>query len=383
MPENKNQHFVPKYHLRRFGFSDGHVIRLLHLPSGRVIRGAPIKKQCSDAYFYGKDSLIDELLQDAERKEGIIVKNIVESQTLPRRDTMESHLLYRMAALFSSRTARAANSIAAKTDAVLAETVEILKRSDILPAPPEGVSLDDFKLRSHNDWNACQAVQSSMTGFIHLLDLNLKILRPPSGSEFITSDHPSVLINQALFGKVRPPHSATGFALRGLQVVLPIDPQICLFFYDEDVYRVGPKNAHTIVQLDAGNLELLNALQVLNGGDHLYFQDPRMETSVRKLVQRFSSLRSPISQPDKIPTSSGAYVVASNPEIPIPGNWSFCKVRPRRGIELTLSLRRPEFSRNVSKWQSTRVRGGLHITLEQFLSDPEMRRNLEHLSRSR
>ncbi len=201
MPENKNQHFVPQYYLRGFGNTNEKLIRLLHLESGRVVHTASIKNQCSDAYYYGEDSPIDAVLREAETKEGEILARIVRTQKLPERDTVESHLLYKMAALFSARTPRAAESVGNMVDAALKQTFRMLYDAGELPPAPPGVDPESIELTVQNEWKTSMAVMPALSGFIHLLDLKPKILRPPAGLEFITSDHPAVLLNQALFGK--------------------------------------------------------------------------------------------------------------------------------------------------------------------------------------
>jgi|GEM_PF-1615344 hypothetical protein len=381
MAENKNQHFVPQYYLERFGYgTNKKLIRLAHLDSRRVVHTASIRGQCSADYFYGKDSPIDAALRQFESNEGAVLLRIDESHALPQRDSVESHSLYQMAALFSSRTPRAAASTGNMMDAVLNETFQKLLAAGKLPSPPPGVNPEAVRVSGKNSAKASMATQLAFTEFIHLLDLSLTILQAPPDTEFITSDHPAVLVNQALAGKYAPPHSATGFALRGLQIALPISPSTCLFFYDDDVYRIGPKNSKA-VSISSSDVVLLNALQVLNGGEHIYFHSEKTESSVRKLILKFLSRRPNLRSVEKIKKEQGTYMISSKEEVPLPGRWSFCKVRPRKGVVLRLAPRQPEFSRRVREWETTCLKGNLRISLEQFLSDPEIRSLLRRNNR--
>lgn len=55
MAFNKNQHFVPKVHLRPFSLDGENLsISLINLRQMKPIPNAPVKNQCSSDYFYGK-----------------------------------------------------------------------------------------------------------------------------------------------------------------------------------------------------------------------------------------------------------------------------------------------------------------------------------------
>ena len=69
--------------------------------------------------------------------------------------------------------------------------------------------------------------------------LEQKFLTPKNKSkQFITSDHPVVLLNQ-LLDKGDGKRSFSGFSRSGFQMVFPLSPESCLFFYDPKVYKVG------------------------------------------------------------------------------------------------------------------------------------------------
>jgi hypothetical protein len=55
MPENKNQHFVPRCALKPFSLDGaGLAINLFNIPRARAIQNAPVKSQCARDYLYGK-----------------------------------------------------------------------------------------------------------------------------------------------------------------------------------------------------------------------------------------------------------------------------------------------------------------------------------------
>ncbi|WP_107355944.1 DUF4238 domain-containing protein [Rhodopseudomonas palustris] len=69
MPDNKNQHYVPRCLLKPFTLNgDGRSINVFNMARERSIANAPVKSQCSRDYFYGRDDLRSEkVLADLER----------------------------------------------------------------------------------------------------------------------------------------------------------------------------------------------------------------------------------------------------------------------------------------------------------------------------
>jgi len=58
MPQNKKQHYVPKFYLKRFTPNE-RLINLYNLKSRRNIIGASLSSQCYKDYMYGKDGRCD------------------------------------------------------------------------------------------------------------------------------------------------------------------------------------------------------------------------------------------------------------------------------------------------------------------------------------
>lgn len=60
MAEKKNQHFVPKVHLKHFAKDNFKKQIDIWLPKhNRIILGASINDQCAKNYFYGKDLKVE------------------------------------------------------------------------------------------------------------------------------------------------------------------------------------------------------------------------------------------------------------------------------------------------------------------------------------
>ena len=107
--------------------------------------------------------------------------------------------------------------------------------------------------------------------WMEMQTLQLKRLHAPVGTPFITSDHPVVTLKE-FCSRTKSPRSFAGFSLTGFQLVLPLSPTLCLFFFDQKVYKVGARSSR-IVNLSASDAEIVNALQVQTADECIYFHD--------------------------------------------------------------------------------------------------------------
>jgi hypothetical protein len=124
-----------------------------------------------------------------------------------------------------------------------------------------------------------------------------------------------------------------GIASKGLQVLLPIAPDLLLLAFDREFYRVGNRKQGASQLERPEDCDLINALQILNAEANFYFLDEHILSKVRELSARFSRLRERVAEsgrPLEYPirgTKGGFAYVNRQPLIPNPGVWSFCKRR--------------------------------------------------------
>lgn len=77
MADNKNQHFVPRVHLRPFTVNgEGLAINLFNLDRMKAIPNAPVRNQCSGDYFYGQNKLLENAINFIEASYGPIVRHL-------------------------------------------------------------------------------------------------------------------------------------------------------------------------------------------------------------------------------------------------------------------------------------------------------------------
>ena len=258
MPDNKNHHFVPRFYLRNFSRSEKS-IDLFNLKSGRLIKGAPIKGQCSRDYLYGKDTRTEKSLSEVEGEIAAMFRSIAYHRRLPRPFTAGHFLLCVHVAMQLLRTQYAGEALNESVDKMMKAT---FKNDPKL----NGENLDDFAFGYESP--SLVTVFHGMLGFPVLMDLELAALFAPPGTEFITSDNPVVLYNK--FMQRRTFGSNTGMAAKGLQVFLPIWPQVTLVMYDRSVYRFGKSKNDNAAWASKEQVFEMNVLQAASASENVY-----------------------------------------------------------------------------------------------------------------
>lgn len=247
--------------------------------------------------------------------------------------------------------------------------------SPIVDLSLSSIFLDTVRLRDRAA--ALRSVKSALH-YPHLLyDLALRLIIAPDGMSFITSDHPAVFLNQAFFEVIRD-SEITGTASKGLQIFLPISPELLLIAFDRDFYRVGNRKNLTY-QLDRhADCDLINALQILNSEENVYFGDEKLLPAVRALAERYSAARTRINERAKpteiqMPGGGPGYLLISrNPVIPFPGPWSFCK-RRRPVSRKDFCVRNPDLCRLVREHMDHVRSTDRRISFDDWLAERRMK----------
>jgi len=110
MPENKNQHFVPRCALKPFSLDGaGLAINLFNIRRARAIQNAPVKSQCARDYLYGKgEKSAESLLAQLDEQYARIVMRLGSGANLSKTD---EDLLRLFIAVQLRRTAAALNQM--------------------------------------------------------------------------------------------------------------------------------------------------------------------------------------------------------------------------------------------------------------------------------
>jgi len=267
MADNKNQHFVPRCHLRPFSRDDGgKVINLVNLDLGRAIPGAPVKGQCSGDYFYGEDLRLERRLQQFEGEHATLLATLREPEyrlTLADRATLGRFWL-----LQHLRTESA--------------SMRIVEMMDQLDEDVGGLP-EDYRI------NIKEAVQNALAVFFDqqdlLGDLHLCLVRNGTPFPFVTSDNPAVMANRWHQTDRRTKGVSPGLQNAGMIGLLPLAPRILCLMYDGGLHTVP----HVGGWVDASeqDVEACNEQQVLNCNVNLYFQDWDDRDYVTGLADRY------------------------------------------------------------------------------------------------
>ena len=234
MPQNKKQHFVPRFYLKRFS-PDGKSINIWNLSSKQKIISTSLKNQCCKDYFYGKKLDVEKGLSINEGQMATILKIIDKRCELPPKLSPDHLAIIFYVTMQHGRTKYAADQVDEMND-------QIFKHLHRQQLKSEGIDIDQYNITIQD------AQLISLKIVVHsyplLLDLEYKLLLNKTDVEFVTSDNPLVLYNQLFsFRKIA---SNTGLTQKGLQIFLPISPKSALIFYDPDVYAVGKRREITV-----------------------------------------------------------------------------------------------------------------------------------------
>lgn len=274
MTEKKNQHYIPKFYLRNFSFeNNGKQIGVYNLSNEIFVRKAKLKTQGSKNFFYGQDGVIEDELANIENTLAQQLNKITSNEIIPRKLTKEHLNLLAFVCITDLRNPVKINSFRNG----LSEMGKRLTELD------PNIDLKNFiPTISHDD--AVKMTMSNIPEVIEeILDLDFKILKNITKQPFLTSDFPIVKYNQFLESR-NWSLSKSGYGLSGLQIIIPLNSELMLLFYDSEIYKVGDKKQKIVSINDLLDIENLNILQFVNCFESIFFNENTSEEYIRKLA---------------------------------------------------------------------------------------------------
>lgn len=267
MARNKNQHFVPRAHLKPFSVDRaGKTIHLFNLERNAAIFGAPVRTQCSRPYFYGQNDLLEEAIQGVEGGYASCVADLVGRDTIgPLHEVVLKRFMY----LQHIRTEAAARTTAMYS----AELVKMLQGHEPVPSADEY-----FK-------SGIQAAMHHYADSMKIVDdLGLCVVRNGTEHPFVTSDDPSVLMNRWHMYRPANRHLAFGIGSAGTLMIMPVTPELTAILYDRDIYSFGPEG-HMRETSDLRDIWAFNHFQALHCAHNIYFGNEPNAEYIREMVQ--------------------------------------------------------------------------------------------------
>ncbi|MDE2184645.1 MAG: DUF4238 domain-containing protein [Alphaproteobacteria bacterium] len=272
MPDNKRQHFVPQFYLRNFADDpERRSIRLFVLRRGLMMPQASIKGQCHRNFYYGADGRLEAAMGELEGEAAKIFRAIIDNHQAPRPMIQDHRTLVDFVASLLGRTEAA--------ESELNQTVDAFGRQILARARPDlAEDLDKVTIGWSNA--VIVALSHALAMSPVLWDLHFRVLTAAKEMTFITSDNPVVLFNQTF----DPLHETMtrGLASAGLQIYFPVSPRHAILFYDPNWYRPG-RGRDGFVPVYPIDIKQLNALQIGNAREHLYWSGAGMDGEVARL----------------------------------------------------------------------------------------------------
>lgn len=298
--KKKNQHYIPKFYLRNFSFGQNQKqIGIYNIENSFFFHRATLKTQGSKTFYYGQDGTLEDNLSKIEGIISSSIRHLISTTQLPpNRSDDHLNLLY-----FTALT-HLRNPVAINQTKDHAEQI----RSTLL-AEDSHTDVDKI-LPSLTHEQAIQISFSHIDKIIELMsDLEYKLILNKTDYPFISSDFPVVKYNRFL-EKLKWQHGKTGYGTVGLQIFIPLNPNMMIVFFDRQVYKVGNKKDKIIELHDKIDVDKLNELQVLNCFTTLFFNENVSRDYIKDLVQQSSKYN-----PANIATTKLSYLVSPGEDI--------------------------------------------------------------------
>jgi hypothetical protein len=261
---NKNQHFVPRCHLKPFTLDgQGLAINLYNLNRQQLIRNAPVKHQCSRDYFYGRHQELENAIQALEGDYANVIRRLV---------ARSNHIEEQDAKFLSSFWIFQHVRTEALQQSIVKQGVELQQ--------VVGQELPEFA------FDRTEATLLALDAFAHnseaIADLSVVLVKNGTTTAFLTSDNPAVQTNRwALHNSAR--RVATfGMHSAGALALLPITPKLLVMLYDKDIYSVSHVD-RLVIARNAADVRALNEHQQLNCVANLYVAPSFTEEQIAQL----------------------------------------------------------------------------------------------------
>ncbi|WP_168212956.1 MULTISPECIES: DUF4238 domain-containing protein [unclassified Bradyrhizobium] len=273
MPNNKNQHFVPRCLLRPFTLAGaGTAINVFNIARDRPIWNASVKSQCSRDYFYGHDRKIESILASLEGEFAATLKKLQQGD-MPNDDEKRQLLLF---SLVQWR----------RTAATIEEMK--LQQEDFKDKVLAGHQEQRHELDLTHNEIVVMSMRMGVDMLKYTLDLKVSIFLNRSSTDFVISDNPSVLTNRLHLQRWN--NRNFGVSNSGAIFSLPLSPKLSFIAYDRAAYTIANSSGFVEVRKDA-DVSALNELQVLSATENLYFSQPSASDKIGELLRASKSER--------------------------------------------------------------------------------------------
>jgi hypothetical protein len=246
---------------------DGKRTNVVVLDAGKKIRDVGIRDQCYQDYYYGKDRVMEKAFSETEGKFAATLGDLSAAHLQSISDVEITHL--RLYVLFQRmRTVMAATGIERMSEVTLKERLRPR-------AETEGIDLSLARITLNNAQLLALASATAVAGAI--ADLPVKFLLHERKVGFVLADHPVVICNQFVeyHSKLSHCYEAEGLIVKGIQIIMPVSPRVCIVMYDPQTYACGSPRSR-VVAAGRHDVRVINSLQAANANQCLYYHPDYM-----------------------------------------------------------------------------------------------------------
>lgn len=329
----QRQHYVPEWFFRLFN-GGSRAIYMLRKESGTVVQGpVRIDRQCFAELLYGSEE-VEASLSRLEAKHALAFRSLAAIADAPLSDEVPPETLATVAEAVLLMRLRHPDRAAMHLDAFAAMEA-IASHSETLPAgAAEGSQLSGgHYTKEEAVVQILMQVAHALTTSLALSDLQCLILANRTDVPFLFGDNPVVLCNP--YRQHIDYYGVLGWQAPGLQVHIPISPKHHLVLCDPAAYE-WPRHHGCVVDVEhGGDVAQLNALQMHNAINALYFHDLAYAESYERLL---AVHRNEMRSTDVV-VKRGPLVCEGEPEDET--RQVVCMFEPHLGLKLNLTCIRP------------------------------------------
>jgi hypothetical protein len=273
--EKKNQHYIPKFYLRNFSYlNNKKQIGIYNIENSFFYSKSKLKTQGSKNFFYGKDGIIEDNLSLVEVYLAKSINTIISNFKLPKRNCENYQSLLSFVALTDLRSPVSVKAMNQMYNSMEASINEL-----------DASFLEKNPIPERNDQDIIEGLLSMASTVVDIIyDLEVKLLINETKTPFISSDFPIVKYNQYLEGKTSS--STSGFGVKGLQIIFPINDKLSIILFDNSIYKIGNKRDNYLIIKSEKDVDSLNLLQFVNCLSTIYFNEKVSEGYIKKLDEK-------------------------------------------------------------------------------------------------
>lgn len=271
----KNQHYVPRFFLKSFKSKEKR-INIYNLKREKAIEDAGLYDQCKKSYMYGGEK-IEGLISKYENEAAPVIKEITKNRRPPIEEDGSLYMMVSFIAIQFLRTERRGE--------MMNEMVDKMSKS-IFEEDPNSPDIDLESIKVGYDNPVRIPLQNWGVIIDYISDLRYSIVLNKGSNSFMTSDDPVVKYNQYTESAEHP---GTGALSVGLQIFLPVSPDVCILAYDDAIYKSDSLNR--ILYANEEDVDTLNMMQSINALENIYFDDYGMYEYVENIYRKSKKYR--------------------------------------------------------------------------------------------